>query len=469
MPRSHFLPASLLVIPTLAACFNPHDPIVVTTGDSQADDTTADTSGGPGGDPTTASSTEPTGSTDPSASTTASTTDSADSSTSDTDPTEGTDTGTPLCGNMMLDGDEACDDGNDINGDGCNTDCVESGTLLWELVLPSDGGEAAVDVAVSDDDVVGFLWATNGPHIDTFDADGVPLDSLDGAAGEYWNSLDFFGNGEFAVSFADDAAIQVARISAAGGEVWSSTAPGSGAPAGYAAEIVTTDDDDVAFGGTGNAAIWAGKFDGGGPFDWSDVASIAAPGWAYGHGIGCELDGTCVVSGITDANGTTTGGKEFFLRRLSPGGTAIWTRTHPVDGYSETAFVAVTPAGDVALSGCDDSGCFTLRYTSDGDPKPTLVHDDLYTYGIAADVDGNLAIVGNGNRDDFSEGVNAIIKKFDPDGNELWTRSYNSTGAQGDESRGVATSSTGRIFVVGTTEQSEGDGTYDAWIRAYAP
>jgi cysteine-rich repeat protein len=33
----------------------------------------------------------------------------------------------PDCGNGELDGDEACDDGNERNGDGCNNDCTPSG------------------------------------------------------------------------------------------------------------------------------------------------------------------------------------------------------------------------------------------------------------------------------------------------------------------------------------------------------
>jgi cysteine-rich repeat protein len=465
-----------IVVPMSAACFAPHDPIVVTASDSDANDSGSGETMGSMSEPTTAtmsSTTEPTGSTDPTASTTmSSTTDTADSSGTDTDPSDSgsTDDGGPLCGNNMLDGDEACDDGNEVNGDGCNNDCIESGTLLWEVVLPNNGNESVSDVAVGDADGVALLWyAGGGPHIDTFDSDGAALDSLDLPAGGSWHSLDVFANGDFAVSFAADVAIQVARISAAGDELWSSTASGSGAPNFYPADIVTTDDDDVAFGGTANAAIWAGKFDGGGPFDWSDVFSVAAPGWGYGHGIACEADGTCVVAGITDANGSSTGGKEFWLRRLSPGGTAIWTRTHPVDGYSETAVVASSPTGDVALAACDDTGCFGLGYTSDGDPKPAFVYDDLYPFGLASDVDGNFVLVGSGQRDDASEGANGIVKKFDADGNELWTRSYNSSGVQDDEALRVATDSLGRIVVAGSTEQSEGDGSNDAWIRAYTP
>jgi cysteine-rich repeat protein len=45
------------------------------------------------------------------------------------------------CGNGMIDGIEACDDGNDFIGDGCSSSCqVESG---WECTLPAGVGEVA--------------------------------------------------------------------------------------------------------------------------------------------------------------------------------------------------------------------------------------------------------------------------------------------------------------------------------------
>lgn len=51
----------------------------------------------------------------------------------------GTDTGgkqAPACLDGALDPGEDCDDGNDIDGDGCNRDCTLSGQLLWEYEFP---------------------------------------------------------------------------------------------------------------------------------------------------------------------------------------------------------------------------------------------------------------------------------------------------------------------------------------------
>lgn len=54
----------------------------------------------------------------------------------------------PACGDGFPEGDEQCDDGNQIQGDGCNNDCAPSGTLTWQEEVD---GARAHDVAVADD------------------------------------------------------------------------------------------------------------------------------------------------------------------------------------------------------------------------------------------------------------------------------------------------------------------------------
>jgi cysteine-rich repeat protein len=72
--------------------------------------------------------------TDASSGTAGSTGGSADSTGDPDDP----------CGNGVIDGFEPCDDGNDVNGDGCNNDCTASGQVRWAVSF--DGG-AGVDCA----------------------------------------------------------------------------------------------------------------------------------------------------------------------------------------------------------------------------------------------------------------------------------------------------------------------------------
>lgn len=54
------------------------------------------------------------------------------------------------CGDGIVDSDEDCDDGNEIDGDGCNRDCVVSGSELWRAETGTTGcNDITIDAAGS--------------------------------------------------------------------------------------------------------------------------------------------------------------------------------------------------------------------------------------------------------------------------------------------------------------------------------
>lgn len=77
------------------------------------------------------------------------------------------------CGDNVLDPDEACDDGNAIDEDGCNLDCVVSGSLLWSWMPPKGETLRAAEFSPAD-----ALWVAT--EVDTqisvrlFDRTGQP-------------------------------------------------------------------------------------------------------------------------------------------------------------------------------------------------------------------------------------------------------------------------------------------------------
>src|SRR5690606_23029327 len=56
----------------------------------------------------------------------------------------------PYCGDGQLDGPESCDDGDGVDGNGCNNDCNESGQPLWTVTYdhPSHDSDTASGVAL---------------------------------------------------------------------------------------------------------------------------------------------------------------------------------------------------------------------------------------------------------------------------------------------------------------------------------
>lgn len=78
-----------------------------------------------------------------------------------------------LCGNGVLDPGEQCDDANDYMSDGCNNDCVQSGTIMW--IYEGERGEIGQRLAWDGEGVV--LLGTVGvvPRLSRFNAAGERL------------------------------------------------------------------------------------------------------------------------------------------------------------------------------------------------------------------------------------------------------------------------------------------------------
>ena len=80
-----------------------------------------------------------------------------DSSGSDASAEGSTDDGSSTgdaptsCGDGIVDDGEECDDGNRVDSDGCNVDCVPSGSVRWELLYDAPAGQqdCAYDVAAN--------------------------------------------------------------------------------------------------------------------------------------------------------------------------------------------------------------------------------------------------------------------------------------------------------------------------------
>ncbi len=88
----------------------------------------------------------------------------------------------PVCGNGAVEGDEVCDDGNTLSGDGCNATCTQQDG--WDRVGPNErGGDQDEPVIVASDSGLALVWTDwlgldgDGASIQIrfFGTDGVPL------------------------------------------------------------------------------------------------------------------------------------------------------------------------------------------------------------------------------------------------------------------------------------------------------
>jgi len=148
--------------------------------------------------------------------------------------------------------------------------------------------------------------------------------------------------------------------------------------------------------------------------------------------------------------------KLVFLRKFDASGTEIWTRQ--VDGQYLTGVTA--NATGLYVTGFSSSGPFLSRYDSNG--NRIWIHERIagWIQRIAEDTDGIYAAgvtLGALTGQCAAGSADAFVKRFDADGNELWSRQFGTFGHEDVAGIIVDPSS---IFVAGS--RFMGDITYPA-------
>jgi hypothetical protein len=181
------------------------------------------------------------------------------------------------------------------------------------------------------------------------------------------------------------------------------------------------------------------------------------------------------------------GGFDAFVRKYDPAGGEVWTRQFGGGGGEGAWGVAVDDRGAAyvvgstggALPGQASAGgfdAFVRKYDPDGHALWTRQFGSPRfdgARGVAFDPMGNVVVVGNTAGDlpgqGSAGGIDAFIRRYDPEGSELWTHQF---GALADDfGVAVAVDRTGRASVVGTTDDvlpgQAAAGSTDVFLSAY--
>ncbi len=181
---------------------------------------------------------------------------------------------------------------------------------------------------------------------------------------------------------------------------------------------------------------------------------------------------------------SSAGRSDVFVRKFDRQGNAIWTRQYGSSGNDWAKFVAVDSAGGVFVIGLTGYGpsisfldwgdSFVCKYDSQGN---MLWNRQFHTEGIdlaiAMDGSGNIYTAG------YTMGAlpgqtsageeDAFVRKFDIQGNVLWTRQFGS--GTSDSVVAIAVDRAGSVYVGGWTAgtllgQSSAGGD-DAFVRKF--
>ena len=108
------------------------------------------------------------------------------------------------------------------------------------------------------------------------------------------------------------------------------------------------------------------------------------------------------------------------------------------------------------------------KYDSSGDEVWTRTHNGTANgsdagSGIAVDGSGNVYVTGRERV--LEEGFNIWVRKYDTDGNEVWTRTYNDAENLSEYGKAIAVDGSGNVYVTGW-EYVPGE-DYNIWVRKY--
>jgi cysteine-rich repeat protein len=398
-------------------------------------------------------------------------------STSTTPPT----TGTTHCPNGIVDDGEACDDGNMINGDGCNNDCTESGALLWEYKSGIPGVDEVRDIAIDGD---AGIVVGGGQNSDRWIAhfskelapnwsevyDGAPIDIILSVA---VSPDGIFAAGALTPMPGPDPETQIrttstARLTHMGEVSWEDIWVNDLGDV-YPTQIALAEDGDVVIAGmmavaADNIGVFARRYSAAGAEKWTanhpiNYSSNAL--YPLGPGLAVGPDTIYVGYNIMGVNGF----EESLIGFPPSGGNALWVRK-----TSETPGVIYSIVrdlnGDVVVGGSGNSfmEMTVRRLTSAADPIWSSTGcTGKVMRAVAIDMHGDIVTIGDGPGD---LGVNIRLCRFTSDGTLRWGRDIDG-GVGDDRGYAVAVLPSGEIVAGGKVSAAANE--TDAWLAVYSP
>ena len=191
----------------------------------------------------------------------------------------------------------------------------------------------------------------------------------------------------------------------------------------------------------------------------------------YANGVATDSSGNVYVTGGTkgglDGN-TSAGNTDLFVVKYNSSGTKQWTKQLGSSGLDSANGITIDSSGNVYVTGVTFGGLdwntsagandlFVVKYNSNGTKEWTKQLGSAssdYANGLATDSSGNVYVAGvtygglDGNSNQDTSDL--FVVKYNSSGTKQWTKQYGT--GEYDEARGVATDSSGNVYVVGGTK-----------------
>ena len=418
------------------------------------------------------------------------------------------------CGDGFKQGTEACDDGNLVNGDGCNIDCIASGTLLatvsdpvadaWYAVTRDLNGNliTAGVVTVAGQGTNAIVQKHNSAGVvvwtKTFNGAGNGNDAAYGVTTDKLGNVIVVGAAVTAVGSGTD--VWVRKYDVNGLVVWTQFYAGNPAQITYndfAFAVATNATNDVFITGgvvpnvTTNAFdIIVAKLAGlNGTIAWTDIVDDTNPNPLnvagtnhsdFGFGVTVDVNGAVIATGSIDNADLS----DIWVRKYQDNGvsfTPIWNKTFngPGNGADTGSAITSDAAGNVYIAGSQTvAGAGLNTWVSKLNSAGTQVWQTTAgvntplndeAVGIALDPTGLVAVGGyftlaNNTQDGWVQKLSAAGVAI---GVPSWPQTYNGNAGSDDAINGVVTDANGAVWAAGAeTTLAQGP---NALLIKYAP
>ncbi|MCX4247489.1 SBBP repeat-containing protein [Paraliomyxa miuraensis] len=398
----------------------------------------------------------------------------------------------PYCGDgfAQIVNSELCDDGDAVEGDECNADCTTAGLWTHTYNGASDNNDeihgvtcdSAGNVIVAGETFAGAqgddVWVRkydhDGNELWTQTFHGVTAD-VGYAVAAMANDHVVVGGSTFTLDDGRDAWLR--RYAPDGSTAWTQTFDGTSHDHDEIHGVAIDPTGNVLVAGytttaAGQRDVWVRKYSGAGVAQWTRTATGTGGQNDEGHAIASDSMGNVIVTGYVWGGASS---RDLWVRKYDSAGNEQWTRTHdgPASNNDEGFGVAADSAGNVIVTGYETTDTvgpdvWVRKYDPDGDELWTSTYNapqDGYDVGRAVTVDGDDAVIVAGSIFRGSQSDNIWVRKYDSDGNELWTSTYNSDGFGIDVANAVATDPDGNVAVGGFENRTDLGEFRNAWIR----
>ena len=201
------------------------------------------------------------------------------------------------------------------------------------------------------------------------------------------------------------------------------------------------------------------------------------------NGVATDSSGNVYVTGYTggglDGN-SSAGSNDLFVVKYNSSGTKQWTQQLGTSSYDYATGVATDSSGNVYLAGYTGGGLdgnssagssdlFVVKYNSSGTKQWTQqlgTSSGDYAQGVATDSSGNVYVRGNTNGgldgNTSAGGSDFFVVKYNSSGTKQWTKQLGTSSS--DHANGVATDSSDNVYVAGRTEGGlDGNSSAGGW------